>query len=132
MIFHSERNPGKSPNYGRHKLLKGCPRKNGQGKFRTFTDFPNILSESRPLYPMNKYHICLDQIFYIYFLRGGFHCKLKKLHLIYKVYRIIWQKNNTTSCLQVRHRHLNTKSNFALRLNVKSYVIFACQINSGP
>ena len=57
--------------------LRGCPRNSGQGKFSTFTDFSNNFSESRPLYPMNKYHIYLDQIFYFYFLRGGFYCNLK-------------------------------------------------------
>ena len=44
-----------------------CPRKNGIGKFRIFTDQPHFFGESQPLYPMYKYRIYLNQLdFFIY------------------------------------------------------------------
>ncbi len=54
------------------KDLRGRPCYNGQGTFRTFTDFPDFFSVSRQLYPSNKYHIYLDQFDILYFLRGDF------------------------------------------------------------
>ena len=81
VAFTSETSIEKGPKHIRQidckTILRGCPRNSGKGKFWTFTDFSNIFSESRPFYPMNKYHIYLDQIFYFYFLRGGFHYNLK-------------------------------------------------------
>ena len=59
------------------KLLRERPCKNGQGFFRTFADFPDFFSESRQLYPNNKYHIYLDQFDILYFLRGDFQSHLK-------------------------------------------------------
>jgi len=47
--------------------LRERPCKNGQGFFRTFADFPDFFSESRQLYPNNKYHIYLDQFDILYF-----------------------------------------------------------------
>jgi len=39
----------------------------------------NFFSESRQLYPSNKYHIYLDQFDILYFLRGDFQSHLKTM-----------------------------------------------------
>ena len=52
-------------------------RKNGEGKFRTLTDWPHFFSESQPLYPMYKNHIYLDLFDFFHFLRDGFQGDLK-------------------------------------------------------
>ena len=59
------------------KMLRSCPRKKGQGKLGTFADFSNFFSESQPLYPVNKYHIYLDQFNFFNFLQFGFEGDLK-------------------------------------------------------
>ena len=47
--------------------LRGCPRKNVKGKFRSCTDYPKFFRESQQFYPMYKYHICFDQFYFFYF-----------------------------------------------------------------
>ena len=57
-------------------ILRGCPPKNVEGKFRTFNDWPHFFSESQT-YPMYKYHIYLDLFELFHFLRDGFQGDLK-------------------------------------------------------
>ena len=53
-------------------LLRGCPRKNGWGKFRSCTDFPKFFIGSQQFYPTYKSHIYFDQVYFFYFLRDNF------------------------------------------------------------
>ena len=67
--------------FRRQESLSGCPRKNGEGKFWTFTDFPNFLSERQPLYPMNKYHIYLFNSIFCHICESVYQVTLKRPNL---------------------------------------------------